>query len=342
MIWDAFKLAEASFAHLALFVLPCSLLLLLSGAGPGSAATLSRRWWCAIVGVSAFLVWWRLWSPDLPIRVFAMAHSVMHGPQPWAPVNEPLAYRRAVWAAEIVATLLLLTLLGGAALRRWLHRVSTDRESLSLAVFAVGVVVALLLPFALAGGFNERYLIPAVPFAILAFVAWCSPEALGSRPTGRAAGAIVSAAPLAAFGLVAVVFAHDYLALNRARWDAAYHLVHERRIDPAHIDGGLAVNGWYLFPTPGPLRDRYVNWKSEAGGWWRNIDAGYIVGIDSRTASERGADGASAGHGPDAQIVYSKDYDVWLPGTSRRVVVCRGAACGAYFRGRDRAVPVQQ
>lgn len=71
-----------------------------------------------------------------------------------------------------------------------------------------------------------------------------------SRPNGLAAGLL-----LVAFATGSVMVTHDYLAWNRARWQATGALLNEG-ISPRRIDGGYEFNGWLLnaldyVPKPG-------------------------------------------------------------------------------------------
>jgi 4-amino-4-deoxy-L-arabinose transferase-like glycosyltransferase len=72
--------------------------------------------------------------------------------------------------------------------------------------------------------------------------------------------------------IVVIIFSsfctHDYLAWNRARWQASDYLTKDLKISPHKIDGGFEFNGWYIgkyFPL-----DR-------GKSWWYVDDDEYIV-----------------------------------------------------------------
>jgi hypothetical protein len=128
-----------------------------------------------------------------------------------------------------------------------------------------------------------------------------------------------------------VLFAHDSLLWNRLRWQAVNALVNEMKIDPAAIDGGLSVSGWYLFPTEGSLRRRYANSPSERGQWWRNDDAEYIVAITTQRRLQTMI--AAAKRAPDDQldVVWRRPFTGWLPGSGGEVLFCPGLLCDDVF-----------
>lgn len=321
------NLNEALFAHAAMFVLPCILLLLPLALPRDRQATLARPLMFGVAALLLVLLYWRFWPAALPVRVFGMAHSTMHGPQPWTQQSEPLLFRRALLSIEAVATLLLLWQLAVAVMRLWVQRAALHRERGALGVFALSAGFLLLLPFELAGEFNERYIIPAVPFAILVLVSLSGVREGSADPGGIrvVAGGIV----LLAYALVSLAFAHDYLRANAARWAAIDFLVRDKGIEPARIDGGLSVNGWYLFPTEGALRSRYIHWRSQPPGWWRNEDAEFTIGFG---ADPSPSSSMKASPADDWKIILRNRYNAWLPGTADSVVVCAGANCGRYFQ----------
>jgi len=69
--------------------------------------------------------------------------------------------------------------------------------------------------------------------------------------------AVISFAILAVLSLGGT---HDYLAWNRARWDALNYLTTEMKVSPANIDGGFEFNGW---------NNTGVNqWGRTDKSWW--------------------------------------------------------------------------
>ena len=109
--------------------------------------------------------------------------------------------------------------------------------------------------------FLDRYYLTLVPLLIVILVqnqTWNF-----SKISVAIAG--VSLLLLSIFSVAAT---HDYLAWNRARWQALDYLTQEKNISPNRIDGGFEFNGWH---KPGPLvRDGDKSW------WWVDRDD-YVV-----------------------------------------------------------------
>ena len=85
---------------------------------------------------------------------------------------------------------------------------------------------------------------------------------------------IASTTLLAATLAMSIVFTHDYLAWNQARW----RLVEEYRargFDPDQIDGGYEVNGWFRSAADPATKDR----PEDAGHpWWGGNSVRWIAG----------------------------------------------------------------
>jgi hypothetical protein len=76
-----------------------------------------------------------------------------------------------------------------------------------------------------------------------------------------------------AVSIFSVFGTHDYLAWNRARWQALNYLTEDLKISPHKIDGGYEFNGWYIgkyFPS------------GRGKSWWFVDDDEYIVMFGSR------------------------------------------------------------
>jgi hypothetical protein len=113
--------------------------------------------------------------------------------------------------------------------------------------------------------FFDRYLLPLLPMLVTAMVPL---EAKGLAFTSRrfVLGTIV---PIVMLMVFSVMTTRDYLAWNRARWQALTTLVEEEHIPPTEIDGGFEFNGLYLYA------DDYQANPSKSW-WWVNNDT-YLV-----------------------------------------------------------------
>lgn len=98
----------------------------------------------------------------------------------------------------------------------------------------------------------DRYWLVFVPLLLL-LLAWGYKASTGQRPPWLAWGLV------ALMGLFSVGATHDYLAWNRARWEALHWLTNTQGVPPERIDGGFEFNGWH---RPGVLE------HGRARSWW--------------------------------------------------------------------------
>lgn len=107
---------------------------------------------------------------------------------------------------------------------------------------------------------NDRYLLLLLPFFVLAYL----------QSTDFKASRVLITCGITACIIISTATTHDYLSLNRARWQATYELVNTQHISPTNIDGGFEVNGWYS--------DGFKNYNPLHTGrwWWVNNDT-YVI-----------------------------------------------------------------
>lgn len=79
----------------------------------------------------------------------------------------------------------------------------------------------------------------------------------------------VAATLLFLYGLFALGGTHDYLAWNRARWQAITSLMEKDGISYNNIDGGFEFNGWYAY-------DAGYHINPSKSWWWVDGDD-YVV-----------------------------------------------------------------
>jgi hypothetical protein len=254
-------------------------------------------------------------------------HSVVAGQRPWGAVEEPMLFRQALWAMELAATALMIFFLASIAIDFARRRELGTHRDLAPAIFGLTTSAAMLAPFMLDELFMERYLIPVIPFVLLTLVALAKPaEGLPSRGS-RVVAAAGAGMILMSFGAVSVLYAHDHLLWNRVRNDAVVYLVRKQGVDPGRIDGGLTVNGWHLFDRDGPLRRRYINWRAEPGGWWRNEHADFVIGISRHNSSQVVAKSTRESQREQSETFWQKRYAGWLPAADGSIVICQVPKC---------------
>jgi hypothetical protein len=154
------------------------------------------------------------------------------------------------WLVQILslgsAALLAVDVLTGATRHAFARRaaeggtpVDAERRGARTLFLVLWLAAIALFPYhLLTQNLYDRYLLPALfPVTILAAGTLAPP----SRAALRTAWIVT--ALMFAFSLASV---RDYLAWNRARWEAADWLRYERGIDERRIDGGYEYNGTYL------------------------------------------------------------------------------------------------
>jgi len=122
----------------------------------------------------------------------------------------------------------------------------------------------------------DRHLLLFAPTAIALFCVLLEPAgAHAVQP--RFARFAAALAPLALYGIAAT---HDLHAISRAAFHAGEALI-ARGVDPTHIDGGYAFDGWHVYEVQkrgAPVRAR----ASDA--WWirtifQTIETEYVLSL---------------------------------------------------------------
>ncbi|WP_420147430.1 hypothetical protein [Spirosoma sp.] len=151
---------------------------------------------------------------------------------------------------------------------QYLLRASTDHKQRTVGLLLFSIIGIYFLPIGLQVIF-DRYLLP-MPVLLL-----CLVGLIQSVTYQKTAERILPIPLYLSIGLLvlylsfSVIATHDYLALNRTRWQALNSML-QQGIQPDEIDGGLEFNGWYLYsasykPTP------------DKSWWWVHNDT-YVAG----------------------------------------------------------------
>ncbi|HWY32772.1 MAG TPA: glycosyltransferase family 39 protein, partial [Candidatus Acidoferrum sp.] len=115
------------------------------------------------------------------------------------------------------------------------------------------------------GALFDRYLVPIIPFLTGFLVLFRSQDELRFKSIRYA----MILATILGFSIFSVCGTRDYLAWNRARWEALDNLMSEEQVKPQNIDGGFEFNGFYLY-NPG-----YQNTPGKSR-WWV-VDDTYLI-----------------------------------------------------------------
>ena len=143
--------------------------------------------------------------------------------------------------------------------------------------------------------YYDRYLL--TPLVLVALLLALDGERLPSFKVAAPPTAL-----LLLFAFYSVASTHDYLAWNRARWQALRQLTEHDEAVPYHqINGGFEYNGYMLF-TDELLRTKKTD------KWWALEDDRYVI---------------TFGRIADYEVVQSYEYDRWLPPTSGQIFVLK-------------------
>ncbi|MBU4199177.1 MAG: glycosyltransferase family 39 protein [Verrucomicrobia bacterium] len=269
--------AMACFVYLGLFLLPVLLWLL-----PG------REWRTSRPGMrllqAALLIGWTLGVTAILLHQHRLMPLRMNGSilYDWGlgppTLRDIFQLGRPHLPRAPEAVMILLTALGamggGLLLKYIWHAVwqawSSWREKRHelvpawASIMALSAFVMYFTPMAILVPF-DRYLLFCVPLLLVLLFSILEP--LNFRLISIKS--LPGLACLLAWAIFAVGGTHDYLAWNRARWQAARDLMEKINISPASIDGGFEFNGLFFY-DPFYANDGDKSW------WWVQDDQ-YVI-----------------------------------------------------------------
>jgi hypothetical protein len=151
-------------------------------------------------------------------------------------------------------------------------------------------------------GLFDRYVLPLLPLLMITIVLVSPDFPRKEHWQGKRPAIALALASLALGAILSTAATHDYLAWNRARWEATGDLLAES-ISPRQIDGGYEFNGWYL---------NDIDYKPKKGKsyWW-------VHGDEYKIAS-----GPMKRHEEIERYPYTK----WLPPGQGNIFVLRKAS----------------
>lgn len=216
----------------------------------------------------------------------------------------------------------ILTLLGCLGGSLFVARIAAwDRRCMvknPLVLFSISQIIFVLIAPAL----WDRYLLPLVPGALVLAGTELSPPSRVPRFAWRpaACGIFVFAAGVASVGLM-----HDWLACNDAIWRLGRRTV-SQGTDPLEVEGGMEWDGWHAASRQQPRRRLWRELfnptaiKNKAKGpkgltlpttrvWFPQVTGRYVLSFAPL---------------PDAVVVDSEPYRLWLLPGERRIYLLRG------------------
>jgi len=262
--------------YLGLFTLPFLIALGVSLRGAGSSSV--KRSFASIwpmlflVSLAGILVWQHRPMPlggnvlfDTGLGPVLLRDTYVLGLAHWPAA--PSVFWIAVTAAAVLGSALLVRQI--AALTGQMigprHPESEIRRPVYVFVLSAAGLYSAVIAIT---GFLDRYLVWLLPLLLACFLLVRQNPL---RPSAALLHRSVALILIFSFALFAVAGTHDYLAWNRARWQALTDLMTGGLISYRDIDGGFEFNGWYGYDakySPPPPKS-----------WWWVEDDDYVISL---------------------------------------------------------------
>ena len=287
----------SSLIYLSAFTLPLNMWLIFimpkvdSMSWKGSSAGLFDKMFFLYLVIAADLIyiWFMYWWLGNNMYVAYMAPITAFNSSVWINhIRQMLPYTdRVITVIVSISTIVFIYVIATGA-----HFLLHDGKLKSLknnfhfqvSLFSLLVCAGLFLPFSLMTMF-DRYLLPAIPFAVLFLAAFgrlvLSGAHLPEKNVASVAGkgvAMFSFGFLIFMGAASVVATHDYLAWHRPLWQAVDELVNKKGIPPEVVDGGLEVTGWNLYSNNKEIHQRFNNWYTIENAF-SILNQEYVIGF---------------------------------------------------------------
>jgi hypothetical protein len=211
----------------------------------------------------------------------------------------PAGFWWVITVVSVAGAALLITTLGlGAIGFAQRVRPSKINDSEAAAIFFLLSAMIYLLPLMImpssTSPMEDKYFVPLIPL-----FAGCIASVSSQLPRIDAKisrfGVVML---LCTFGLFAICGTRDYLAWNRARWEAVDDLMKSKPAKAGDIDGGFEFNGLYLYDPE--YRQSYTkSW------WWVQGDT-YLIAFRPL---------------PGYRVIKEYNYHHWMPPYNGKVVV---------------------
>ena len=170
-----------------------------------------------------------------------------------------------VYSSAWKIILLTLNVLGGLSFAGFFVEICTKiklekiKKKKFVFYFIPIFVILYILPLSLSF-LNDRYLLYIFPFLILIYF-------LSFKIEIKKSLFLITFLPIAFYSIAGT---HDYLSINRKRWEITNHLMKDLKIPATEIDGGFEFNGWYLF-------NLNTYHKGHTGQWWWVQNDSFVV-----------------------------------------------------------------
>lgn len=173
---------------------------------------------------------------------------ILKNVDPTHPAPAPLIFWWIITGIGVVGAALLIQYLFWVFLSMVQLSSNPDPKWIPVLIAATGCIY--FAPISLLGlspfGFYDRYLVFLIPLAV--FVVSTTGQ-YQDQPKDLKKNVMLMTLlmMILVYGVFTTVATHDYLSLNRVRWQALNDLMQKEEISPNKIDGGFEFNGWYLY-----------------------------------------------------------------------------------------------
>jgi len=267
--------------YLGLFVLPFSIVLAII-IQQGSSPQVRRLSIFAVSIITAVVFGLLLWQS----RIMPMSGNVLFdfglGPAllrdtylsklPHWP-KAPKGFWLLVTAAAVLGSVLLVRHLWAAISRMIKPLNSGPKVERARFIFLIAALVFYSVLIGITG-FLDRYLIWPLPLLMGAIL--LPRNSIHLR--APALPLIIAVTLIALYGFFALAGTHDYLAWNRARWQALINLMERDGLSYKNIDGGFEFNGWYGYNAEYRIQPSKSVWWVEDDDYL--ISFGPVPGYD--------------------------------------------------------------
>jgi hypothetical protein len=170
-----------------------------------------------------------------------------------------------VTVVAVLGSILLIRRVGLVIVRmiKLLSKGSRDEQvSISFLLFSAVFLYSIFIAIT---GFLDRYLIWLLPLLMCVMLVRKNYVQLHTSYLSFSVAVVI----IAIYGLFAFGGTHDYLAWNRARWQAIADLMEKDGISFNNIDGGFEFNGWYAYDAGYHI--------SPSKSWWWVDNDDYVI-----------------------------------------------------------------
>ena len=181
----------------------------------------------------------------------------------------------------------------------WEERMFLKEEANQLEIFTFLAAVIYVVPLAIATIFFDRYVLPLfIPLALYVVLSGMK-RALSPHPIVKWGSAVL----VGCLAYFSMMITHDYLAWNRARWEAIDSLMNEKGIAASEIDGGFEFNGLYFYSEAYPIEN-----AAPGKSWWWIQEDGYLL---------------TFGEVDGYEVFRRFPYNRWLPRSEGQILILK-------------------